>query len=220
MPIGPGTTELTTPFSKALRAATDPAHSDAEQSAFLAALLDGTLGTDGLARLAVQHLHIYRALEGAADALAGHPVAAAFVAEELRRVPSLEADLEALLGGGWRDQTDPLPSTVAYCARLEEVSRNWPGGFVAHHYTRYLGDLSGGIFIGRKLDEVLGLEGHRGTSFYVFPLIPSPSAFKEAYRAELDVAPWDDEERTRIIDEVLAAYRHNTLVLDELGETS
>ena len=217
MPTSPGAAELTTPFSKAIRAATDAAHADAEQAPFLAALLDASLGRDRLARLAVQHLHIYRDLEAAADSLAGDPVAGPFVAEELRRVPALEADLAALLGTGWEDHLEPLPATAAYCARLREVGASWPAGFVAHHYTRYLGDLSGGIFIGRKLEEILDIQEHRGTSFYVFPDIPSPAAFKDRYRALLDQAPWDDAERARVIDEILLAYAHNTAVLEELG---
>lgn len=213
-----GTAEATLPFSEVIRAATEAAHRDAEQAPFLAALLDGHLGTDGLARLAVQHLHVYRELEAQVDTWAGHPEVAPFASEELRRTPTLVDDLAALLGPGWEAHTTPLPATEAYVARLREVGeQGWAGGLVAHHYTRYLGDLSGGIFIGRRLVEILDRTDGAGTSFYRFPGIPDPGAFKERYRARLDAAPWDEAERRRIVDEVLLAYRHNTAVLEELG---
>lgn len=213
-----GSAELTAPFSQAIRAATEAAHSEAEQATFLADLLDGKLGTDGLARLAAQHLHIYRALEEEADAHAHDPVLRPFLDDGLRRVPALEADLGALLGPAWDHDVPPLPATVSYCDRIQEVARlGWAGGVVAHHYTRYLGDLSGGLFIGRRLDEMLGIHDHRGTSFYVFEDITEPRRFKDAYRRRLDDAPWSDEERARIIDEILLAYRHNAAVFEELS---
>ena len=205
------------PFSKAIRAATTAAHGTAEQAGYLGALLAGNLDIPGYARLVAQHLHIYRALEGAADALAGDPVARRFVFEELRRLPSLEADLEALLGAGWASQVPALPATEAYCARLREVGATWVGGFVAHHYVRYLGDLSGGIFIGEAVERIYDIVDHRGTSFYVFERIPDPMAFKDTYRGLLDDAPWDDTERALITAEILEGYRFNTEVLEQLG---
>ena len=42
-------------------------------------------------------------------------------------------------------------------------------------------------------------------------------AFKEGYRRRLDAAAWSSDERERIVDEVLEAYRHNTAVLEGLS---
>ena len=47
--------------------------------------------------------------------------------------------------------------------------------------------------------------------------IADPGAFKDVYREQLDAAPWDAEERERVIDEVLLAYRFNTELFDDLG---
>ena len=82
---------------------------------------------------------------------------------------------------------------------------------------RYLGDLSGGQMLRGTIEQVYGIDASSGTAFYDFSRIPDLTAFKEAYRARLDAAPWDDEERARIIDEVLAGYRWNTEVLVELA---
>jgi heme oxygenase (biliverdin-producing, ferredoxin) len=167
--------------------------------------------------LVAQHYFVYEALEAAADAFAGDPVAAAFLSDQLTRLPALEADLEFLLGGGWRDAITPLPTTERYVARINEiVGSRWAGGFVAHHYTRYLGDLSGGQVIRRIMQRQFGFETN-GVGFYLFDQIADPKAFKETYRDQLDAVAWDEPERERVIGEVLAAYRLNTELFDDLA---
>jgi len=142
-------------------------------------------------------------------------VASVFISDKLTRLPALEADLEFLLGADWRDEIVALPTTQRYVERIRQVGATWAGGFVAHHYTRYLGDLSGGIFIGRVMARRFGFETN-GIGFYLFDDIADPSAFKDVYREQLDAAPWDDAERERVIDEVLLAYRFNTELFEDL----
>jgi heme oxygenase (biliverdin-producing, ferredoxin) len=55
-----------------------------------------------------------------------------------------------------------------------------------------------------------------GVEFYLFDQIVRPKSFKEEYWARLDAMGWGDEDRGRIVDEVLLAYRYATEVLDEL----
>lgn len=166
--------------------------------------------------LVAQHWFIYEALEAAAACMADDPVASAFVSDKLTRLPALEADLEFLIGPDWRIRIAPLPATTRYVARITEVGTTWPGGFVAHHYTRYLGDLSGGQFIGRVLSRQFGFETN-GIGFYLFDEIADPAAFKDVYREQLDAAPWDADERERVIAEVLLAYRCNTELFVDLA---
>jgi heme oxygenase len=96
------------------------------------------------------------------------------------------------------------------------VGATWPGGFVAHHYTRYLGDLSGGLFIGKLMARQFGFETN-GIGFYLFDEIADPAAFKDVYREQLDAVAWDAAERERVIDEVLAAYQFNTDLFVDLA---
>ena len=208
---------VTEPFSAAIRKASWAAHGDAEQAAYLTELTEGRLDLRGYADMVVQHFFMYEALEAAADAMRDDPVAGPFVDDALTRLPAIQRDLEALLGAGWRAQVAPSPATAEYAARIDEVGRSWPGGFVAHHYVRYLGDLSGGQMLRGTIEKIYGIDASSGTAFYDFSGIPDLTAFKEAYRARLDAAAWDDEERARIIDEVLAGYRWNTDVLVELA---
>ena len=204
------------PFSSALRERSSGAHSGSEGAGFMSDLIKGEGSRDDYIALVAQHWFIYEALEGAAERMRRDPVASVFISDRLTRLPALEADLEFLVGPDWRDRVAPLPTTRRYVDRINKVGATWPGGFVAHHYTRYLGDLSGGLFIGRLMQRRFGFDTN-GIGFYIFADIADPKAFKDVYREQLDAAPWDDDEKERVIDEVLLAYRFNTELFEDLA---
>lgn len=203
------------PFSERLRDRTRSGHGASSRAGFMSDLLRGTGTHDDLVRLLAQYWHVYRALEQAASCAVADPVAGAFVTERLTRLPSLEADLAHLAGPTWRDRLGAVPATVEYVDRLRVVAAASPTAFVAHHYTRYLGDLSGGQFIGRALRQRHELPDE-ATSFFTFDDVPDPTAFKEEYRARLDAAPWGEDEQEAVVAEVLVAYDLNARLLDEL----
>lgn len=205
------------PFSQALRERTWTGHGESEGAGFMHDLMTGKGTREDYVALVVQHYFVYEALEAAAQTFAGDPEAQPFLSDQLTRMPALEADLAFLLGADWKAQIRPLPTTEAYVARIREIeAERWAGGFVAHHYTRYLGDLSGGQAIGRLMKRHFGFETN-GILFYLFDQIADPKAFKETYREQLDAAGWDDAERERVIDEVLRAYRLNTELFEDLS---
>lgn len=204
------------PFSAALRASTLPAHDRANHSVYMNALLGGELTLEGYTRLAIQYYFIYQAIEQAGDKLANDPVAGKFVFEELRRLPSLERDLEHLVGPDWRETIRPLASTARYAQRVTEAS-DWSGGFVAHHYTRYLGDIAGGQVIRRLLERKYGVT-EDGVLFYHFDQLGSAPKFRDNYREQLNTAPWSEDERAKLIDEAIVAFECNIAVFDELAE--
>ena len=203
-------------FSTGLRERSRAAHSDSEGASFMSDLMRGKGTRDDYVALVAQHWFIYEALERAAEAMRDDPIAAPFITEKLTRLPALEADLAYLIGDDWHERITPVPTTERYVARIDEVGSTWPGGFVAHHYTRYLGDLSGGQFIGKIMARQFEL-GSNGIGFYVFDEIADPAAFKDVYREQLDAAPWDAAEAERVIDEVLLAYRFNTDLFVDLA---
>ena len=204
------------PFSAALRERSSSAHSGSEHAGFMADLMSGKGTRDDYIALVAQHWFIYEALEAAAERMKADPVASLFISDRLTRLPALEADLDVLIGPDWRERIEPLPTTKRYADRIRQVGVAWAGGFVAHHYTRYLGDLSGGVFIGRLMARQFGFETN-GIGFYLFHDIADPKAFKDVYREQLDAAPWDAAEQERVIDEVLAAYRFNTDLFADLA---
>lgn len=205
------TIDIETTFSERLREATKDAHMGAQSSAFVRDLFAGKLNRSLYARMVAQHYFIYSALEETSMAMSGDAVASPFISTELTRVPSLERDLEFLLGDGWREQIAPITATAVYVERIASTAGD-SAGFVAHHYVRYLGDLSGGQHIARAVAKVLEL-GADGVRFYHFDEIDEPSVFKERYRKALNEAAWDESRRQTLIAEALTAYDLNTQVM-------
>ncbi len=205
------------PFSVELKERTWTGHSESEHAGFMHDLMKGEGTLEDYIGLVAQHWYMYDALESVEQRFLDDPIASRVITPKLTRLASVEADLRTLIGEDWRDKIAPLPSTINYCERIREIgAQGWGGGFVAHHYTRYLGDLSGGQAIGRLMQRYFGL-GPEAVSFYHFAEIPSPVDFKNEYRTELDSIEWSPEEQTRVVDEVMVAYRFNTLVFEDLG---
>jgi len=206
-------------FSTLIRTASHEQHVEAETSTFMSDLLGGRLGVDAYARYTEQLWFVYEALESGAPGLAADPVAGPFVQPELFRLPSLERDLAHLRGPGWRSTLTALPATRAYADRVAECARTWPSGYVAHHYTRYLGDLSGGQIIRGRAEKTWGFARKGdGVRFYVFEGVPNPAAFKRGYRELLDAVPADELEKQRVVSECKRAFTLNTDVFRALGE--
>ncbi|WP_259362904.1 heme oxygenase (biliverdin-producing) [Curtobacterium sp. ME12] len=208
-------TDTVIPFSELLRTRTRRSHSASARGGFLHDLVAGRCTVQDYTALLVQYSYLYNALEQASETMRKDPVARLFVSEQLTRLPAIHADLEFLAGPDWREQARVLPATTRYVERVRNVAARWPGGFIAHHYTRYLGDLSGGQMIGRSLAKQFAFDTN-GIGFFIFDQVADPSAFKDTYRAQLDAVPWGDDERERVIQEVVLAYDFNQAMLDGL----
>lgn len=204
------------PFSRLVRERSSGSHRESEGAGFMHGLLKGEATRDDYVALVSQHWAIYEALEGAEPAMREVPLVTPFLSAALTRLPALETDLAYLIGDDWREHLELMPATIEYAARIREVAATWPAGYIAHHYTRYLGDLSGGLHIGRVIGRQFGFETN-GIGFYLFDQIADPAAFKDAYRAQLDSAPWSADEQQRVVDEVLRAYDFNTRIFEQLS---
>lgn len=207
-------------FSGELRRATWGEHESSEHSTFMEDIMRGRATRDDYAALVAQHYFMYVALEAAAEKFTQDPAYTGFHPAALVRLPSLEADLEHLMGEGWRDRIAPVPAVAAYAARIREVAdQGWLPGILAHHYTRYLGDLSGGQAIARVVARQHDLD-EAGVAFYAFPELGDLRAFKTAYRDGLDAlgTDLDEAERQRVVDEVREAYRFNTETFIDLDK--
>lgn len=215
------TTSSTSPgvgFAQRLRESTMGAHAHAETSPFFTQLFDGTLPVGAYLTLVVQQQAVYHALEAPADRMREHPVIGPFVVDLLHRSPALDRDVAHLRP--LAPDADPAlsPATLEFVARLEEVA-DTPHRWLAHHYTRYMGDLSGGQQMRKAAEKAYGLGGGSGAEFYRFPGLGAPARFKDAYRARLDAADWDEQHRAEVIEEVLLAYRLNTSLVRDLSTT-
>lgn len=192
-------------ISMRLREATARAHEQAENAPFVVELLDGQRDVEDYRRLAAQLFVVYRALESVGDDLAGDPLAAAVLDPALCRVPGLTADLAAL--GVDPGEVEPLESVRAYAAAIED-SRADPVRFIAHHYTRYLGDLSGGQVVAHRMRRHYGL-GEDTLNFYRFDGIDKLKRYKDAYRDRLDALPLDPDGTERLVAEAISAFDFN-----------
>lgn len=204
------------PLSLHLREATRAAHERAESTGFVGTLMRGELTVAAYADMAAQHHAIYCALEAAEPFVRADAAGATMVVDGLQRLASIEADLTTLVGPDWRDRVRTLPATERYAARLREVAGTWVGGYVAHAYTRYLGDLSGGLAIKAILQRSYGV-ADEAVQFYTFGSIPKPKLFKDEYRARLDALPFDADERDRVAAEAAVAFDLNTAMFSDLG---
>ncbi|GEC09166.1 heme oxygenase [Streptomyces spinoverrucosus] len=207
-------------LSALIRAASHEQHEEVRTSTFMSDLLGRRLGVDAYARYTEQLWFVYEALEtGDAERLALDPVAGPFMRPELFRLPALEQDLAYLRGPAWRSTLTALPATREYAERITHCARTWPAGYVAHHYTRYLGDLSGGQIIRDTAEKAWGFpKKGDGVRFYVFEQIPNPAAFKRDYRVLLDEVRADELEKQRIVAECRRAFALNSDILLALGE--
>lgn len=199
-------------LSAELRARTAAAHDSAEHSPYMTALVGGRVTGIGLAALLSRLAPVYAALERLGDGWSAHPVVGDVVLPELRRSERLADDLRHLTGC---DEVALSPASVAYAARIEEVGRTSAPAFLAHHCTRYLGDLSGGQVIRAALERSLGVTDGAGASFFAFPDV-RPAALKKRYRQLLDEIPFDAAQREELVAEALVAYHLNVALAAEL----
>ncbi|MUL80216.1 MULTISPECIES: heme oxygenase (biliverdin-producing) [unclassified Mycolicibacterium] len=211
MPPSPVVSESVRSLSAAMRQDSTDQHDAAEQSPFVTELLSGRVSEQGYIAYLLRLRAIYRALEDAVREHRDDPLVGAVYDPALERLEAIDADLAHWAPGAARDVDSP--AVHAYCARFADSP--WGGALVAHHYTRYLGDLSGGQAIGRILGRSFDLDGE-GLAFYTFPVRPKP--YKDAYRDRLDGLGLDDKEIDRVVDEVKLAFGLNQSVFDELAE--
>ena len=195
-------------FAARLRDATKEIHRQAERAGFVADLIRGRATREGYALFLRNLVPVYATLESGIETLRHLPLVAPFADPGLRRLPRLIDDVEAIAGADWARTCPLLPEAEAYARAIEEATVGDGARLAAHAYARYLGDLSGGQILRTLLSRTLQLEPETLT-FYVFPTIPDLQAPKIAIRAALDALAPAGAEADAIVDEAIAAFRHN-----------
>jgi heme oxygenase len=155
-------------------------------------------------------------MEEEIDKLGDHPIVGPIGKKELNRRESLEQDLTYYFGEGWKEQIQPSPSAAVYVERIHAVAKESPELLVGHHYTRYLGDLSGGQILKNIAQKAMNMDGDDGLRFYVFDDIADEKAFKTNYRAAMDSLPIDQATADRIVEEANYAFHLNMNMFKEL----
>ncbi|MDP6203726.1 MAG: heme oxygenase (biliverdin-producing) [Prochlorococcus sp.] len=201
-----------------LREGTKAAHTMAENTGFVSCFLKGVVDKSSYRILVADLYFVYSALEEEIAKLheQGHPVVAPMGFPELNRRDALEQDLIFYFGRDWANLAKQTPAAEDYVSRIHQVGQESPELLVAHHYTRYIGDLSGGQILKVIAQKAMKLEGNEGLCFYNFDEIEDAKAFKSHYSATLDALPIDQPTADRIVEEANKAFYYNMAMFKEL----
>ncbi|MCX5936315.1 MAG: heme oxygenase (biliverdin-producing) [Pseudanabaena sp. LacPavin_0818_WC45_MAG_42_6] len=215
---------MTSHLATRLREGTQKSHTVTENTAFMKCFLKGIVEIVPFRKLLANLYLVYSTLEAELKRHSEHPIVSKIYFPELDRQSSLEKDLAFYYGDdwrldNWRSHIVPLKAGQVYVDRLKEISNTDPTLLIAHSYTRYMGDLSGGQALKHIIRSALDLPSDRGTTFYEFEQLPSIEAkkdFKEKYRQALDSLVIDESTILRIVEEANYAFTLNRNVVDEL----
>ena len=193
-----------------LKEGTKVSHSAAENTKFVSSFLKGVVSRDNYKQLTANFYYVYRAMEEEIDKLDDFPLHDKL----LNRTHKLEQDLRYYYGVMWRDKISPSQSTKNYVKRIQVIAKQTPYLLVAHHYTRYMGDLSGGQILASITKKALNLKDE-GLKFYEFD-IPNTKEYKDKYRQTLNDLNMSEVQTSMLIDEANYAFKLNMLLFDEL----
>jgi heme oxygenase len=198
-----------------IRAASADDHRATESRGFITRLMGGELSLAYYTRYLAQFAWVYEALESRADD--GPDV----FDPRLRRLARIESDLDALGASDWRERLPALPATAAYARHLRALvdsptSLDSTVRYLAHHYARYLGDLSGGQAIAALVARHYGATPEQ-LSFYDFAELGNVVRAKRDYRERMNELDLDDAAVEALTTEVRVAFAHNGAIFDQLN---
>ncbi|XP_070712553.1 heme oxygenase-like [Pempheris klunzingeri] len=204
-------------LSEQIKKVTKESHVRAENTELMLSFQKGQVTLQQHKLLLSSLYEVYRALEEELDRNCNHPaVAPIYFPAELSRLEAIEKDLGYFYGQDWREKIAVPAATKRYCHRLRQVGKENPEFLVAHAYTRYLGDLSGGQVLGRIAQKSMGLKSGEGLSFFAFPGVSSPNLFKQLYRSRMNSIELTEEERNGVLEEAVRSFEFNIQVFDGL----
>lgn len=204
-----------TDLSKQIREGTKKSHTMAENTGFITCFLKGVVEKKSYVKLLSDLYHVYSTMEEEFDRHKEHPILSQIYFPELFRKQSIEKDLEYYFGPEWKQSVTQTDSCKEYVSKIKEVSNVFPELLIAHHYTRYIGDLSGGQVLKKIAQTALKVDDS-GMNFYIFKDIPDEKEFKDNYRKTLDSLPFTEGTINSIIAEANNAFRLNMKVFKEV----
>jgi len=207
---------MTSNLATQLREGTSKSHTMAENVNFIKSFLGGVIDKSSYVEMLSKLFFVYEAIEKAMEENKDHDYIKPIYFPDLNRTESLKEDLQFHYGENWLENTKLSPATINYVNRINQISKEKPELLVAHAYTRYLGDLSGGQILKKIAQRGMGLEGSKGLAFYEFNKIDDESQFKKNYKAALDSLPIKENEAPQIIAEANIAFTLNINIFSEL----
>jgi len=142
---------MTSNLATQLREGTSKSHTMAENVNFIKSFLGGVIDKSSYVEMLSKLYFVYEAIEKAMEENKEHEYIKPIYFPELNRTQSLKEDLDFHYGERWLESTKISPATLDYVNRINQISKEKPELLVAHAYTRYLGDLSGGQMLAPKV---------------------------------------------------------------------
>ena len=210
---------MTSNLTIQLREGTSKSHSMAENVSFVKSFLGGVIDKNSYSHMLANLYFVYLSLEEAMEKNKTNEFIKPIYFPELNRTESLKKDLAFYYGEDWANSLTPSEATKLYIDRIKDVSEKRPDLLVAHAYTRYLGDLSGGQILKKIAQRAMNLQSTQGLAFYEFDEINDEQQFKQDYKSALDSLPVDTQVSRQIVAEANVAFGLNMKLFQEL-ETS
>nr|YP_009392286.1 Heme oxygenase [Osmundaria fimbriata]ARW60848.1 Heme oxygenase [Osmundaria fimbriata] len=208
---------MSTNLAQQLREGTTKSHSMAENVSFVKSFLGGVVDKKSYRRLVSNLFFVYDAIEKQIEANKSHVAVQAIYFPQLNRKLSLIQDLEYYYGQDWASLIQPSAATQVYVDRINQIGYSNPELLIAHAYTRYMGDLSGGQILKKIAKNAMQLPDNFGTAFYDFSLIENEQLFKTNYRNSLNNVPLTKQQVEQIIAEANVAFNLNMKIFQELN---
>lgn len=208
---------MSTNLAQQLREGTSKSHSMAENVSFVKSFLGGVVDKKSYRKLVANLFFVYDAIEQEIENNKDHNAVRAVYFPQLYRKTSLIEDLNYYYGKNWLNKVQPSLATQVYVERVHHVGDNNPELLIAHAYTRYMGDLSGGQILKKIAQSAMQLPDSLGTAFYDFTSIKDEKEFKNAYRNALNNIPLDNKQIDAIVGEANIAFSLNMKIFQELN---
>jgi heme oxygenase len=189
-------------------------HRIARTTGFMRTLISGEASLREYGGHLFNQYIVYQSLEKSLEQFWFHPMVGSVYYPGLRRTPSLENDLEAVVGPNWRNLR-ALDSTEVYSRRLRELSRTYPGLLAAHAYVHYSDLLSGGTVLRQILAEEYNLD-EEALHFYDFSHIADLPDFALDYREAVGLLPLQDQDKQEFINEIKLSFVLSTSISFEM----
>jgi len=234
--------DLSLSVAALLREGTAAAHGNIEKSAGAGWLSRGELDKEEYVRFLMMLWHVYRSLEKSLETHSSNStLQPTYNPSLLSRASNIASDISYLLDvpeSEWQEHpihrklvSSPSPMD-AYVSRLESLTdSSTPELLLAHSYVRYLGDLSGGQTIRRRIAKVyeLDVDEMSGIMFYQFkPLSGSGIAsmgdlkkIKEWFREGMNAGVGDNRDlKALLLAEANTAFDLNNSLFSSLKAPS
>lgn len=204
------------PLNKLMFGGSAKIHRQAERRPFMVVFFKAQLPQEAYAEYLGRLWFIYSAIEDADESLKDDPVVGRMYSPELHRRAAIEADMSFIAGDAWRDLVAYSPKTKAYVERIQTVTEEFPPGFVAHQWLRYLGNVLAQPVLQRIMRKAYEFTDE-GLEFCRYDKIVDPRAYLGEYHGRMNSMPLDAAGKQKVVDEANRAWQLQIDFTDELA---